>query len=247
MYKRQGLLENRDLQIKQKEAEKENTVLQKQSIFFKEQSVPLIEQNITWKEKEKKYQESVCLLESMEQGVMEKIRKDSLALNLELLQKKAVGADTPKNIKRFYLCSSVDASGFYQAEFYLADYLTGEFYDLNQNVPTVKIASSSDKVEEAEYQIWTGDLDGDEREDILVIWMTKKNYLSRGFYIWLQRDREFLPVNREYCGNYMEKGESDFSQQIQRLEEQFWSEQALREQEIGGIAEWIRNELFLDK
>lgn len=188
------------------------------------------------------------LMSRLEEGFAQRIRDIYSYHEMEVLDIYPVGEDTPESIQRFYLCE-----GRYWTEFYLVDYVSGEITDLGRRTPGVDLAGLDDILPEESRGVWPNgdvewefraeDYDGDDEEDILLVTtFSKRN--SGAVMLWLQREGNFLPVNRYYCGNYTGWQENHFSLSIAEQEKQFREEQNQQAWSVGNVGTWIREELL---
>lgn len=196
-------------------------------------------------------------LSLIDEGYAERIRTVMSAEDMVVLGVYPVGEDTQENMKRFFLCD-----GRYYMECYLADYITGEITNLSDRMPMLDIsyyAKDQDGEIVTAYEDWeirAEDYDGDGETDVLLVASFNDENTKGAFYhvggimLWLQREGEFLPVNRAYCGNYTYYGdeadwkESDFSTKINELEKRFREEKNPDDWNIDKIGAWVREELL---
>ena len=191
----------------------------------------------------------VSELSLIDVGYAERIRSVMSADEMVVLGVYPVGEDSAESMKRFFLCN-----GRYYAEFYLADYITGEIIDLSRRNPGIDITylvwDDADQLVNAydDWEIRIEDYDGNGEPDILLVlsFPEKGSGFSRtgGILLWLQRQGSFHPVNRSYCGYYSEWRESEFSVKIEELEEKFREEQKPYAWSIDQVSAWVREELL---
>lgn len=190
-------------------------------------------------------------LSMIDEGYAERIRVTMSGDDMEVLGVYPVGEDTQESMKRFFLCN-----GRYYAEFYLADYITGEIADLSSRNPSIDISyyvrDDDDRLTTAyeDWEIRIEDYDGNGELDILLVLPFDRKERGRGFYyiggvlLWLQKQGDFQPVNRSYCGYYSGWWESEFSVKIAELEEKFKEEQNPGAWDIDKVSAWVREELL---
>lgn len=192
---------------------------------------------------------SAYIMSQLEEGYAQRIRDIYSDSSMEVIGIYLVGEDTQESIRRFYLCK-----GRYRAEFYLVDYVTGGINDLSQRSPGVDIASLDHSPTDEPNGVWSSgnvewefreeDYDGDGEEDILLVTTFSKSN-SGGIMLWLQRQGSYLPMNRYYCGNYIDWWQGNqFCKEILEKEEQFRKEQDQEAWSVDHVGSWIREELF---
>ena len=190
-------------------------------------------------------------LSLIDEGYAERIRVTMSGDDMVVLGVYPVGEDTQESMKRFFLCN-----GRYHAEFYLADYITGKISDLSSRNPSIDISyyvrDDDDQLMTAyvDWEIQIEDYDGNGELDILLVLPFDRKERERGFYyiggvlLWLQKQGDFQPVNRSYCGYYSGWWESEFSVKIAELEEKFKEEQNPDAWDIDKVSAWVREELL---
>lgn len=191
----------------------------------------------------------VSELSLIDVGYAERIRSVMSADEMVVLGVYPVGEDSEESMKRFFLCN-----GLYYAEFYLADYITGEIIDLGRRNPCIDISylvwDDAGQLLTAydDWEIQIEDYDGNGEPDILLVlsFPEKGSGFSRtgGILLWLQKQGSFQPVNRSYCGYYSEWRESEFSAKIEEQEEKFREEQKPYAWSIDKVSAWVREELL---
>ena len=182
-------------------------------------------------------------------GYAERIRLMMSADEMVVLGVYPVGEDSEESMKRFFLCD-----GRYYAEFYLADYITGEIINLSDRNLRIDVSyytrDEADQLITAyeDWEIRIEDYDGNGEPDILLVlpFPEKRDgfYRMGGVLLWLQKQGSFLPVNRNNCGYYSRWQESEFSVKIAELEEKFREEQNPDAWNIDRVSAWVREELL---
>lgn len=218
---------------------------------LQEQLESLQEQLANLQENENSLRQRAHTLALVEDGFAERIRDTLSGDDMMVLGVFPVGEDTKESVKRFLYCHD-----FY-GEYYLVDYVTGEILDLGYRTPSVRIirrgkdANGNYRTVVGDWEVLLDDYDGNGEEDILLV--TPSSFTNAGYFassgicLWLQRNGEFVPVNRHFCGSYTEWGESEFSVKIGELEEKFRKEQNPEDWSADKIGAWIREELFAGK
>ena len=193
----------------------------------------------------------VSELSLIDVGYAERIRSVMSDDDMVVLGVYPVGEDSAESMKRFFLCD-----GRHYAEFYVADYITGEIINLSRRNPSIDISyyirddADQSITAYADWEIQIEDYDGNGELDILLVLSFDKMERERGFYymggvlLWLQKQGSFLPVNRSYCGYYSGWWESEFSVKIAELEEKFKEEQNPDDWSIDQVSTWVREELL---
>ena len=188
-------------------------------------------------------------LDSIDEGYAERIRSTMSADEMVVLGVYPVGEDSEKSMKRFFLCN-----GRYYAEFYLADYITGEIINLSRRNPDIYISyyvrdDENQRITAyGDWEIRIEDYDGNGAPDVLLVLSPTKIesglFHTGGVLLWLQKQDSFLPVNGSYCGNYSGWRESEFSVKIAELEKKFKEERNPDAWNIDKVSAWVREELL---